>query len=98
MLAAGLVVAVVAAPGYSVSVDEQQVAHWTRARGSQAAAFAFLVDAAWTEGEARERGIVVDDAPPPAEPHGGLSRRDRVYEAKLELLSATIHEQITTPA
>ena len=83
------------------SVSDEQVAHWTEASGGQQQAFKYLVEAAWTEQEARERGVAIADADArdAAEPaHDGLSRADRIYEAKVDLLNAGIKEQIATPA
>jgi hypothetical protein len=91
----------VAATVGGASVSEEQVAHWARARGGNEQAFRFLVAAAWTEGEARERGVQVsgEAARAAAEPaRDGLSGQDMVYQARVELLTAGINEQIATPA
>jgi foldase protein PrsA len=52
-------------------------------------------------GEAQERGVQVsEDATKSAAepPRDGLTRADTVYGARIELLTAGIHEQIATPA
>jgi foldase protein PrsA len=92
----------VAATVAGQSVTDAQVAHWQRSAGSRDAAFEFLVRAEWTIGEAKERHVVVTDAQArravDTQPTDGLTKTDLAYEAKLELLTAGIKEQITTPA
>jgi hypothetical protein len=51
----------VAIPGWSASIDGGQIAHWKASTTSTTAALSLLIDAPWTEGEARERGIVVSE-------------------------------------
>jgi hypothetical protein len=55
------VAAVVALAPQPAVITTQDVAHWARTerRDADARALRFLIRAAWTEGEARERGIVV---------------------------------------
>lgn len=92
---------VVAATIAGQSVSDEQVAHWTEASGGQQQAFNYLVEAVWTEQEARARNVAIADADAraAAEPaHDGLSRADMLYKAKVELLEAGIKEQIATPA
>jgi foldase protein PrsA len=100
---AKLAVAVtIAAPGWSTTISDQDVAHWTRAACSEAEALGHMNEAAWTQGEAQERGIAVSDAEArqavDGTPHDGLTRTDLVHEARATLLTARIHDQITQPA
>jgi hypothetical protein len=100
---AKLAVAVtIAAPGWSQAIDDGDIAHWRTAAGGQAKALGFLIEAAWTEGEASERGIVVSSAEAREatneRPHDGLTREDVVYEARVELLATRIRDQIAQPA
>jgi len=82
-------------------VSDNQVAHWSRAKGGEAQAFMFLVEGKWTEFEAQERGITVSDedareaADPPTD---GLTQQDAMYASRLTLLTADIHAQIGEPA
>jgi foldase protein PrsA len=55
-------VATIAAPGWSATVGAVQVEAWVGAQRTPERALRFLVRARWTEGEARERGIVVSRA------------------------------------
>ena len=69
--------------------------------GPQAGGIGYLIGAAWTEGEAQERGVVVSDqdareAMEP--PHDGLTRADRIYEARIALLNAAIKQPISQNA
>ena len=71
------------------------------ARWSKAGGIGYLIGAAWTEGEAQERGVVVSDqdareAMEP--PHDGLTREDRIYEARIALLNAAIKQPISQNA
>jgi hypothetical protein len=94
----GFAVAATVAGG---TVSDEQVAHWARAQGGQLQAVEFLVRAEWTEGEANERGVRVEEdaARAAAEPvRDGLTRADQIYAARVELLRAGINEQIATPA
>jgi hypothetical protein len=100
---AKLAVAVtIAAPGWSAAISDEDVAHWTSAAGGETKALTFLIEAAWSEGEARERGIAVSDdqarAAVDEKPHDGLARSDLVYEARAEILAARIRDQIAQPA
>jgi parvulin-like peptidyl-prolyl cis-trans isomerase-like protein len=96
------VAATIAAPGFNEAVSEQDVAHWKRAAGGDAQALSFLIEAAWGEGEARERGIVVGDTEAEQavdeRPRDGLKRGDLVYRARVALLTARIRDQIAQPA
>jgi hypothetical protein len=96
------VAATIAAPGFAQTVSDQDVAHWKRATGGEAKALSFLIEAAWTRGEAQERGITVSDAESgkavDEQPHDGLARRDLVYEARVTLLTARVRDQIGQPA
>ena len=66
---AKLAVAVtIAAPGWSAAISDEDVAHWKRAAGGEAKALSFLIDAAWTEGEAQR-------ARDRRQRRGGASRR-----------------------
>jgi parvulin-like peptidyl-prolyl isomerase len=100
---AKLAVAVtIAAPGWSAAISDQDVEHWRRASGGEAKALSFLIDAAWTRGEARERGIAVSDEEArqavDQKPRDGLTRRDLVDQARTELLATRIRDQIAQPA
>jgi hypothetical protein len=83
------------------AVSDEQVAHWAKSKGGDEHALTFLVRGKWTELEAGERGVKVSDetvrhaADPPGD---GLTTQDSRYEAKLILLEAGIHDQITEPA
>jgi hypothetical protein len=90
------VVVSVAAPGFGKAIDEAEVARWASAGG-----IGYLIPAAWTEGEAQERGVAVSDddvrdAMDP--PHDGLTKRDRLYAARIELLNAALREPILQAA
>jgi foldase protein PrsA len=100
---AKLAVAVtIAAPGFSRAIGDDQIAHWRQAQGGDARALSFLIDAAWSEGEAQERGIGVtgEDAAQAVDkqPHDGLTKNDLIYEARIALLAARIRDQIAQPA
>jgi hypothetical protein len=95
-LAKFAVAVTVAAPGFSKAIDEADVARWERAGG-----VSFLISAAWTEGEAQERGVVVSDAEAREAmqpPHDGLTRADRLYEARIDLLKAGLHAPVSQAA
>ena len=96
------VAATVAAPGFSATFAAEQVEHWERAVGGSASALRFLIESAWTEGEARERGIAVSDRElrelVDERPHDGLTRADIRYDARIGLLRLRIRDQITRPA
>ena len=67
------------------------------ARWSKAGGIGYLIGAAWTEGEAQERGVVVsdEDAREAMEPsHDGLTRADRIYEARITLLTQPSRQPI----
>jgi hypothetical protein len=86
----------VAAPGFSKAIDDGDVARWAKAGG-----VGYLIGAAWTEGEARDRGVTVsdDDARDAiAPPHDRLTQVDRLYEARIELLDARIKQPISQAA
>jgi hypothetical protein len=86
----------VAAPGFSRAIDDGDVARWAKAGG-----VGYLIGAAWTEGEAHERGVVVSDRDAREAiqaPHDGLTREDRIYEARVALLSAGITQPIAQNA
>jgi parvulin-like peptidyl-prolyl isomerase len=100
---AKLAVAVtIAAPGWSTAINDQDVAHWQRAAGGEAKALTFLIEAAWSEGEAWERGIAVSDSEAreavDEKPRDGLKRSDLVYKARVGLLATRIRDQIAQPA
>jgi foldase protein PrsA len=100
---AKLAVAVtIAAPGYSQTISDADITHWQRAAGDQTQALNFLIRAAWTQGEATERGIAVSDAEAreaiDEKPHDGLTRGDLAYQARITLLDARIRDQIAQPA
>src|SRR5690349_10841832 len=101
-LIAGVVAATVAGPAFSASVDADSVAHWSRAAGGDGKAFALLVRGAWTEGEAKERGVSVSEADIRAAVGGtskhGLTKKDVEYLARVGLLRAGIEGQVTQPA
>ena len=86
----------VAAPGWSKAITTEEAQRWERAVPG------FVIPAAWTEGEARERGVVVSDAEArealDERPHDGLTRSDLLYQARITLLTARIDEHITQPA
>jgi len=94
---AKLAVAVtVAGPTFSTTIDDADVADW-----SQAGGVAHLIRAAWTEGEAAERQVTVSDedvreAMDP--PHDGLTRTQRLYEARIDLLDAALKAPISQAA
>jgi hypothetical protein len=95
-LAKFAVAVTVAAPGFSKAIDEQDVARWANAGG-----VGFLISAAWTEGEAQERGVVVSDAEAREAmeaPHDGLTQADRIYEARVGLLKAGLTAPISQAA
>ena len=86
----------VAAPGFSKAIGDDEAARWGPAGG-----VGFLISAAWTEGEAQERGVVVSDADARAamaDPHDGLSRQDRIYEGRINLLNAALHGPVSQAA
>jgi len=97
-LAKFAIAATIAAPGFSRSIGDQDVAHWSRAGDG----LGFLIQAAWTEGEAQERGIAVTDSEAreavDEAPHNGLTRSDLVYASRVRLLEARIRDQIAQPA
>jgi hypothetical protein len=100
---AKLAVAVtIAAPGWSKAITDNDVGDWRRASGGEAKALTFLIEAAWSEGEARERGIAVSDEEAreaiDEKPHDGLTRRDLVYQARTKLLATRVRDQIAQPA
>jgi hypothetical protein len=91
-LAKFAVAVTVAAPGFSKAIDDVDVARWERAGG-----VGYLIGAAWTEGEAHDRGISVSDADvreAMEPPHDGLTKQDRLYEARVALLDAAIKAPI----
>jgi hypothetical protein len=95
-LAKFAVAVTVAAPGFSKAIDDTTIARWAHAGG-----VSFLIGAAWTEGEAQERGVVVSDADAKeaiAAPHDGLTTSDRIYEARIELLKAGLHAPVSQAA
>jgi hypothetical protein len=63
-------------------------------------ALKLLIGAAWTEGEASERGITVSDAEVREEalPDEARTRADELLLARVALLTARIRDQITKPA
>jgi hypothetical protein len=83
------VVATVATPTFSKGIDDQTATRWGQAGG-----VGYLIRAAWTEGEAAERGLTVSEADASeaaAEPHDGLtSAQDLRYEARINLLNAAL--------
>jgi hypothetical protein len=86
----------VAAPGFSKAIEDGDVARWATAGG-----VGYLIQAAWTEGEAHDRGISVSDADVREAlepPHDGLTKADRLYEARIGLLDATIKAPIAQAA
>jgi parvulin-like peptidyl-prolyl isomerase len=96
------VAVVIAAPNWSAAINDADITQWRRASGGEAKALTFLIEAAWSEGEARERGISVSDEEAreaiDEKPHDGLKRSDLVYEARTKLLAARIRDQIAQPA
>lgn len=92
----------IAAPGWSATIGDEQVVHWQKAAGGEAAALHFLIGSAWIEGEASERGLAVTNAEVrdavDEQPHDGLGRTDLVYRARVDLLAARIRDQIVQPA
>jgi hypothetical protein len=94
---AKLAVAVtVAGPTFSKAIDDADVAAWSHAGG-----VAHLIRAAWTEGEAVERRVIVSDedvreAMDP--PHDGLTRAQRLYEARIGLLDAALKAPVSQAA
>jgi foldase protein PrsA len=90
-ISAFAVAVTVAAPGWSATVDEGQIAHWS-------GALTMLVEAAWTEGEARERGIVVSDEEVREATEEPKPTADELFRARHEILDGAIKEQVTRPA
>ena len=92
--------ATIAAPARTVTVSNETLAHWTPLAGGQGQALKILIEAAWAEGEALERGITVTaaEAQSEAEPDERRSRADELFVARVELLTARIRDQITQPA
>src|SRR6476469_8872913 len=88
----------IAAPGFSRAIGDQDVARWSR----DGDGLGFLIEAAWTEGEAQERGIAVTGAEAreavDEQPHDGLTRGDLVYASRVRLLEARIRDQLAQPA
>lgn len=101
-LAKVAVAVAVAAPGYSQTISDADITHWQRAAGDRTQALNFLIGAAWSQGEATERGIAVSDGEAreaiDEKPHDGLTRSDLVYQARISLLDARIRDQIAQPA
>jgi foldase protein PrsA len=93
-------VATVTSPAYSSTISQETLDHWTRFSGTRDEALTFLLRAAWTEGEARERSIVVTQAEirEQAEPDPDRSRADELFMARAQLLSTRIRDQVTQPA
>jgi DNA-binding transcriptional MerR regulator len=86
----------VTAPTFSKSIDDAEVARWAKAGG-----VGFLVPAAWTEGEAAERGVSVSDGDVEvamAQRHDGLTTQDLRYEARIGLLNAALRAPIQQAA
>ena len=85
--------ATITAPARTATVSNETLAHWD-------GALKFLIEAAWTEGEALERGITVTSAETrsQAEPDERRNRADELFIARVELLTARIRDQITQPA
>jgi hypothetical protein len=86
----------VAAPSFSKAIDEQVVARWAQAGG-----VGYLIPAAWTEGEATERGITVSDEnvrEAMQSPHDGLTEADRLYESRVQLLNSELRAPIQQAA
>jgi hypothetical protein len=57
-----------------------------------------LIEAAWTEGEAKERGIVVSDAEVREAADEPKPTRDELFETRHEILDGAIKEQVARPA
>jgi hypothetical protein len=81
------VVATVAAPGFSKEISDSDGARWARAGG-----MGYLIRAAWTEGEAVERGLI----PAPSGPVGRGMEPE--YEGWIELLDAELKQPILQAA
>ncbi|MDA0164435.1 peptidylprolyl isomerase [Solirubrobacter ginsenosidimutans] len=91
-LAKFAVAVTVAGPGFSKAIGDDEAARWGPAGG-----VSFLISAAWAEGEAQERGVVVSDADAKdatRDPHDGLTRQDRIYEARINLINAALHAPV----
>jgi hypothetical protein len=97
VLAALAIAVTITAPGFGKQIPADDLERWARAQQPR-----FPIQAAWTEGEAAERGIVVttDEAreAADAQPRSRLTRADRLYKARIDLLSARIRDQIAQPA
>ncbi len=99
MLAPALIAAVIAAtpvatistPTWSTTVNDADVQNWDGYTGD---ALQMLIQAAWTEGEAAERGITVSQAEidEEAEVDLGLSRAKREFLGRINLLEARIED------
>jgi hypothetical protein len=95
-LAKFAVAVTVAAPGFSKAIGDDEAARWGPVGG-----VSFLISAAWAEGEAQERGVVVSDADAREampDPHDGLTRQDRIYEGRINLLDAALHAPVSQAA
>jgi hypothetical protein len=93
-------VATVTSPAYASTISQETLAHWTRFSPTQGEALTLLLRAAWTEGEASERGITITSAEirEQAEPDPERPRADELFLARTGLLTARIRDQITQPA
>jgi hypothetical protein len=105
----------VSAPGWSAVVSDGDVAHWAKIGDGRDrdAALTFLVEAAWTDGEAREQNIAVSDADVQAAVdedfpsraayreylrHTGQTEQDMRKEQRMELLTAALKAPISQTA
>jgi foldase protein PrsA len=97
-LVAFAVAVTVAVPGGSVTVDEAEISHWSGEFGGSNGALTMLIEAAWAEGEASERGIVVSDAEVREATEEPRPTADERFLARNEILDGAIKEQVTRPA
>ena len=93
-----MVAVTVAAPGWSVTVDDGQISRWSANAGGQGPALTMLIEAAWTEGEARERGIVVSDEEVRQATEERKPTADELFVARHEILEGAVNEQVARPA
>jgi hypothetical protein len=102
MLALALVLAVtpvvtVSTPTWSATVTDTELESWNDDTGD---ALQMLIAAAWTEGEAAERGVTVTDAEIDEEAGAdrGLSRAQQEFLARKALLNARIQDPVKQTA
>jgi hypothetical protein len=84
-------VATISSPSFSKTITDADVASWKNFSGDE---LQLLIKAAWTEGEAAERGITVSQAEidEEADPDLGLSKAKQAFLARISLLGARIQD------